>query len=113
MAVPSRLLRFVAFAIVFAVCVVATIALNRPTQERLAFVRKSLAAEGYPDAQVGRQQNPSDMSECGVGQITNRGYAYPWTSGATEGVYCAPLDGRPARIVLHTTSGAFARDVKK
>ncbi len=48
------------------------------------------------------------MSECGVGQVKNRGYAYAWTSSHGDGVYCYPLDGRPQRIIVHKLEEAPA-----
>ena len=97
-------------ALIFLVALGLVFALNQPTAKRLGEVRRALAEAGFPEAEVGRSQEPVNTSECGVGQITNRGYAYGWASAKAKGVYCYPTDGRPRRIILHTPKGAFFVD---
>jgi hypothetical protein len=63
-------------------------------------IRAALAAAGHPDARIGRGQRLRAMSRCDVGQIRKRGAAYEWRTDWASGVYCAPADGRPDRILI-------------
>jgi hypothetical protein len=103
--IPARLMFWVAALALFAVL---SGILKPPDAQRLETARLKLVAAGFRDAKVARSQGPVNMSECGVGQIKNRGYVYGWTSSHGDGVYCYPIDGRPQRIIVHKLKEAPA-----
>ncbi len=68
--------------------------------EDLRQMRLALAQAGHSQARIQRGQRLSAMSRCDVGQIRKRGAAYEWRTDWASGVYCAPADGRPDRILI-------------
>lgn len=71
---------------------------DRAAKVRLA--REALWAAGYVDVEIDWEQNPRELSRCAVGQIRNKGRAYAWRTPTARGLYCAPEDGRPHRIIV-------------
>lgn len=73
---------------------------NNPSAKRLDAARRGLAEAGFSGAHVERQQLPSNMARCGIGQIRKRGSAYGWNTATAKGLFCLREDGRPSRVIV-------------
>lgn len=98
-----------AIAVACALLVLALSVYSCLTDDRMAKVRlakEALSAAGYADVEIDWEQNPRELTRCAVGQIRHKGRAYAWRTPTAHGLYCAPEDGRPHRIIVESGQAA-------